>query len=58
MALTTMETRTHCLLCERYGALHAGEVHLKDYDGLCEGSELGGVELRELEVLQRQRGAG
>ena len=45
------------MLSERYGGLCAGEVHLKDYDGLCEWGELGGVKLRELEVVQGQRGA-
>ena len=54
--LSVMETRTYFLICERYGALCAGEVHLKDYDGLCEGGELRGVELGELEVVQGQRG--
>ena len=48
---------THLLLCERYGGLCTGKVHLKDYNGLCEWDELRGVELRELEVMQGQRGA-
>ena len=54
--LSAMETRTYFLICERYGALSAGKVHLKDYDGLCEGGELRWVELGELEVVQGQRG--
>ena len=45
------------MLRERYGGMCAAKVHLKDYDGLRECDELGGVELRKLEVVQGQRGA-
>ena len=45
------------MVCERYGGFCAGKVHLKDNDRLCERSELRGVELRELEVVQGERGA-
>ena len=34
------EKNTHILLSERYGCFCAGEIHFKDYNGFCEGSEL------------------
>ena len=32
--------KTHILLSERYGCFCAGEIHFKDNNGFCEGSEL------------------
>ena len=32
--------KTHILISERYGCFCAGEIHFKNYNGFCEGSEL------------------